>query len=355
MRALFLASVFLGCGALGPPRSDAGVPDAGIFGGGGGGGGNAMTGGGGGALGPVAVVPLYEGRGRLGARSVAGFRPWRGGLAVVGDALYWVESGATAGLYRAPLTGCDGGACVDVVTTLTRPSVFAAAADSVLLADVTALRRYPSSDSVATGSSELLTLATDGQAAFWTTENSPVNRTPFGGVTSTPIHSNGTPYAMTVAGDRVYWAGVDISGQLGALQSIRTDGTGAREESRFSNGFHAMKGNATYLYYARDTPARLFRITLSNGLLEEVANNAQGVTDLALDDTYAYWVEPGGADLSNGRVRRVAHESTSAELVAQSLAYPVAIAVRDGVLFVASAGTQTAQWADGRILRITLR
>lgn len=349
-----------GCGALTPPRPDAGGTGGGFVNTGGGeatGGGGGATGGGDGSVGTVVVEPVFEQRGRLGARSVGGFRPWRGGLAVVNDALYWVESGADAGLFSAPLDCAGDAGCVEQLAAVTRPSVFTATPDSVLVADVTVLRRYArgvTTQSVATGGSELVTLASDGAAAFWCTESSPVNRTPFGGVTSTPIHSNGTPYAMTVAGDRVYWVGVDISGQTAAIQSMRTDGTGAREVSRSNNGFQTLKGNAAYLYYARDNPARVFRLTLSNEVLEEVASNAQGVTDFALDDSYAYWVEPGSTSLGNGRVRRVSHESTTPELVAESIPYPVAIAVHRGVLYVASAGTQGAGWSDGRILRITL-
>ncbi|MCC6337298.1 MAG: hypothetical protein IT380_25300 [Myxococcales bacterium] len=365
------------CGALRPPGTDGGTGggggDDGTGGGSGGGGGIGGGSGGGGGVGggsgggspsdggltgTVTVEPLYEGRSRLGARSASGFRPWRGGVAVVGGALTWVESGTASGLYRAPLSGCDGGACVERVATLTRPSAFAATATEVLVADVTALRRYSldgGAQNVATGASELVTLATDGTAAFWTTQSAPINRTPFGGVTSTPINSNGTPWVMTVAGPRVHWVGVDISGLQGGLQSMRTDGSGARADSSFSGGFQTMRGDAAYLYYARDFPSLVFRQTLSNARLEQVANNAQGVKDFALDGTHAWWVEPGDPDLSSGVLMRVAHESTLAEEVATALPYPVALTVHEGVVYVLCAGTQSASWSDGRILRVSFR
>lgn len=189
---------------------------------------------------------------------------------MVNEWLYWVESGTAPGLYRAPTAGCAG-PCVEKVATLVRPSAFAATADSVLVSDVAVLKRYfpdGGTQAVASASSEVVNLTTDGTAAFWTTESSPVVKTPFGGASTTLINSNGTPVAMTIAGSRVYWAGVDISGLLGALQSIRTDGTGAREESHFGGGFETLGGNGTYLYYAKDSPAQVLRLTLSSGLLE---------------------------------------------------------------------------------------
>jgi len=319
---------------------------------GGGGGQDAGSGG-------VDVTPLYTARSRLGARSTAGFGPWRGGLAIIGAELFWVESGSAPGLYRAPLAGCAGSACVDKLATVTRPSVFASTGESVLVADVTTLKRYSPDggvQSIAAGASELVTLASDGAAAFWTTEDSAVNKTPFGGATSTPIYSNGTPWAMTVGGNRVYWVGVGISGLQAALQSMRTDGTDALEESRSGNGFETLAGNGQYLYYAKDSPARVLRLTLSNGYLEEVATNAQGVKAFALDDTWAWWVEPGsGPDYANGRVRRVAHDSTTPETVATSVKLPVAIAVSGGVAYVASAGTPSLGYSDGVILRVAPR
>ncbi len=99
----------------------------------------------------------------------------------------------------------------------------------------------------------------------------------------------------------------------------------------------------------------MLRLTLSNNLLETVATNCQGVKGFALDGTHAYWVEPGSSpDDANGRVRRVSHESTTPELIAQSLAHPLAIALQGRVAFVASAGSPAASSADGVILRIAL-
>lgn len=308
--------------------------------------------------GTIDVQQLYSNRSRLGARSAVGFRAWRGGLAIIDDWLYWAESGTAPGLYRAPVAGCAGGTCVEKVAAMVRPSVFSATTDSVLVADVTVLKRFfpdGRTQAVATASEEIMNLSTDGAAAFWTTERNPVLKTPFGGSTTTLINSNGTPVSMTVAGERTYWAGVDISGSLGALQSIRVTGSGAREESRFGSGFETMRGSNLYLYYARDNPAQILRLTLNSGFLEVVATNCQRVNDFAIDATHAYWVEPGTPpDFANGRVRRVAHESTSAETLAQAVPRPVAIAVKDGVVFVASAGSPGASYGDGSILRITV-
>ena len=58
--------------------------------------------------------------------------------------------------------------------------------------------------------------------------------------------------------------------------------------------------------------------------------------------------------LANGRVRRVAHESTTPETLAQSIQRPLGIALNGRVLFVASAGTSAASYADGAIIRVTL-
>ena len=116
-----------------------------------------------------------------------------------------------------------------------------------------------------------------------------------------------------------------------------------------------MGGNGTYLYYARDSPAQVMRLTLSSGMLEVAATNCQGVRDFAIDGTHAYWVEPGSApDYANGRVRRVSHESTTPETIAQSVAHPVGIALQGAVIFVTAAGTPSLSYADGAILRITL-
>jgi hypothetical protein len=94
-------------------------------------GGGARQGGG-----TVTVEPLIDGRSRLGARSSAGFRPWRTGIAVNGDTVYWVESGTTPGLYSMPAS-CAPPCKATKVATLTRPASFAYDASGMLVADTT--------------------------------------------------------------------------------------------------------------------------------------------------------------------------------------------------------------------------
>ena len=311
----------------------------------------------------VTVDTLVSGRSRVGARSTAGYRPWRSGIAVDGDSVYWVESGTQPGLYSTSAsTPCTSASCVQKLATFARPSAFTTSTTHVYVADTTVIKRFAFSapgavpDTIVSHTEEIVNLATAGTKVFWTSgTDSSMRATTIGGTTNTPINSNGTPIATAVAGDRLFWAGVDISGQIGAMQSIGTNGQGAREVSRFSAGFYTMRGNATYLYYGKDSPGSIHRRTLNSDRDEVVDNDALGVTDFAIDDTYAYWVEPGdGADLTNGRVRRAAHDSKVATTLAVGIAFPVAIAVSGKSVFVASAGTKAASYADGKILRLTL-
>jgi len=322
-------------------------------------GGGPVTSADGGAV-KVTVDTLVTGRNRLGARSVVSFRPWRSGIAVSNGQVYWVESGTAPGLYSASATtACATAACVTTVATLARPSAFTASATHVYVADITVIKRFPfgssTPETVVSSNMEVDNLATAGTRVFWTSgDDSAMNATVIGGATNTPINSNGTPVSTAVAGDQLFWAGVDISGQNGAMQAIGTNGSGAREVNRFSAGFHTMGGNATFLYYAKDDPGTIHRITLNSGHDETLDKDALGVTDFAIDDTYAYWTEPGDGDFTNGRVRRIAHDSTTAETLAVGITLPVAIAVSGKTVFVAAAGTKTASYADGKILRLTI-
>jgi len=309
----------------------------------------------------VTVETLVSGRSRLGARSTAGYRPWRSGLVVDKDTLFWVESGTAPGLYKSSaIAACTVAFCVERLATFARPSAFAASATDVYVADTTLIKRFPLLDpakvtTVVTHNEEIVNLATSGNKVFWTADTDPAMRaTTIGGTTSTPINSNGTPVSIAVAGARLFWAGVDISGQIGAMQSVGADGTGAREVNRFSAGFHTMRGNETFLYYGRDDPGSIHRITLNSDHDEVVDKDALGVTDFALDATHAYWVEPGDGDRTNGRVRRIAHDSKTAETLAVGIPFPVAIAVSGLNVYVASAGTAAASYADGKILRLSL-
>ncbi len=311
----------------------------------------------------VTVETLVSGRSRVGARSTAGYRPWRSGIAVDGDSVYWVESGTQPGLYSTSAsTPCTAASCVQTLATFARPSAFTSSTTHVYVADTTVIKRFAFSaagaapDILVSHTEEIVNLATAGTKVFWTSgTDTSMRATTIGATTNTPINSNGTPIAMAVAGDRLFWAGVDVSGLIGAMQSIGTNGQGAREVSRFSAGFYTMRGNATYLYYGKDSPGSIHRRTLNSDRDEVVDNDALGVTDFAVDDTYAYWVEPGdGAGPTNGRVRRVAHDSNTATTLAVGIAFPVAIAVSGKSLFVASAGTKGTSYADGKILRLTL-
>lgn len=311
----------------------------------------------------VTVETLVSNRSRLGARSSAGFRPWKSGIAVHDGRVYWVESGGAPGIYAASIDApCASTSCVDKLATLTRPSAFDATSTHLYVADTTIIKRVAfaggSPEPIAKSTADdVVNLAAGTSSVFWTSgTDSAVHRTaPSSGTTSTPIYSNGTPVGMAVAGDRTFWAGVDISGLLGALQSIKTSGEGAREVSRFSGGFHAMKGDGTYLYYAEDQPAAIHRLTVATSRDEVVDRDALGVTDFAFDDTYAYWTEPGDApDYANGRVRRVSHDGKDVQTLAVSIARPVAIAVSGKTVLVAAAGSAAESWADGAILRLTV-
>ena len=309
----------------------------------------------------VTVAQLVTGRSKLGARSPAGFRPWKSGIAVQGNQVFWVEGGTQPGLYAASTSSpCTTDACVQKISALTRPSAFYATPTAMYVADTTVLLRIPYTGggpaTIASATDDIVNLTSDGTSAFWTSgTDQNIRKTDGSGVTNSLIYSNGTPVAIAVAGARVYWVGVDISGQNGAVQVIGTDGKGAAEVSRFSAGFDAMRGHPTFLYYAKDSPGTVHRRTLSSGHEEVVDKEALTVTDFAIDATYAYWVEAGDSpDYLNGRVRRIAHDALVAETLAVSIAHPVAVAVSAGSVYVASAGTRAAAYADGAILRLTL-
>lgn len=310
---------------------------------------------------PIVVEELVTGRSHLGARSREGFRPWRSGLAVHGGSLFWVEGGTEPGIYSAPVT-CKSASCVSKVAGLTRPSAFTATDTAIYVADTLLLKRlaFAAGSKVETVASsttkEIVNVAVAGNDVFWTAGvEGAIRWTKPGGTTSTPIFSNGTPVAMAVAGSKVFWGGVDISGLDGLLQVMNTDGTSARGVRPVAGGFHVMRGNDTYLYYASGLPAKIHRLTLATGNVEVVAEDALGVADFAIDAKHAYWVEPGdGPDFLNGQVRRVAHDSADPETLAVSVKRPIAIAIAPKRVYVASAGTAAADWADGKILEITL-
>ena len=354
--ALFSASLFciVACGDLKEAQPGGGAPAGGDPGSTGGE--TPSTPSAGDGTGPkVTAEAIVDKRSRLGARSSEGYRPWRSGIAVHDDRVYWVESGATPGIYSVAFTGGE----VSKVATLARPAAFTATSTHLYVSDTNVVKRFPfgggAPTTIASGADDVVNLATDGTAVFWTSgTDSAMNRTA-SGTTSTPIYSNGTPVGLAVAGDRAFWAGVDISGQIGALQSIKTSGSGAREVSRFSGGgFHTMGGTSTYLYYAEDMPANIHRLTVATNRDEIVDRDAQGVTDFAFDDQYAYWTEPGASDVASGLVRRVSHGGKTAETLAVSVAHPVALAVSGNTVFVAAAGTAEKSYADGTILRLTI-
>lgn len=307
--------------------------------------------------GSVTVARIIEGRSRPGARTQAGFPAWRGGLAATDAAIYWVESGANPGLYSAPHAGCATD-CTKLAT-LVRPSVVSTTDSDLFLADVKTIKRMPLAggalDTVASSATEVIGLAPVSGAVFWTVEAGDIQRTVLGGATSTPIYSNGTPVAMAPAGDYVFWIGADISGLNGALQRIKTDGTKPAAVSAQTGPFFAMRGAPNgFLYFARGNPAELRRIG-PTGQEEVVASNLMRISDVAFDAEYAYFTEEGASpDFLAGRVQRVRHDDTKLEVLATSLPRPVAIAVRGKEVFVASAGTSAASYADGAIVRLTL-
>ncbi len=318
----------------------------------------------GGTPGNVTVETLVTGRTQLGARSSGTLGHYRTGLAVKGDRIFWVERGSAPGVYGASsVTPCKDATCVSKLTVLTRPVAFTTNATHLFVADVGTVRRVPLTaagtpvDTVASeGGGEIVNLGVDTTSVFYTVGTaSAIRKAAFGGAATTPITSNGTPIALGVAGTRVFWAGVDISGQTGLLQSMNTDGTNPRGLSSFSGGFHSVAGNGTYAYYATGRPGVLHRLALASGRDEIVLSDATLVQDFAFDNDYAYWVEAGDpSDYSNGRVRRVAHGSKDAETLATSLALPVAIALQGNQVFVATAGSEAKGYADGSIVRLTI-
>ncbi len=318
----------------------------------------------GGTPGNVTVETLVSGRTQLGARSSGAFGHYRTGLAVKGDRIFWVERGSAPGVYGASsVTPCKEAACVAKLTTLTRPVAFTTNATHLFVADVGTVRRVPLTaaaspvETVASESGgEIVNLGVDAQSVFYTVGTaSAIRKAAFGGAATTPINSNGTPIALGVAGTRVFWAGVDISGQTGLLQSMSADGTSPRALTSFTGGFHFIAGNASYAYYATGRPGVLHRLALASGRDEIVLSDASLVQDFAFDNDYAYWVEAGDpSDYSNGRVRRVAHASKDAETLATSLALPVAIALQGNQVFVATAGSEAKGYADGSIVRLTI-
>lgn len=312
-----------------------------------------------GTSGPSVVVETMIGdRSKLGARSIVSYRPWRGGIAVKNGKVYWVEGGTSPGLYsRSATTPCTTTSCADSLAVYTRPSAFYATDTHVYVADVTVLRRWAfsggTSENVVTHSAEIVSLAAAGDQAIWTADtDSAVNFTTVGGNTSTPIYSNGTPIAMGIAGTSVFWTGADISGLQVAIQTIGLDKKGAREVVRFSSGFHTLRGNGTFLYYAE--AGNLHRTILASGHDDVVAKDVANVREIAVDGSYAYWVEAGTApDYKDGRVRRIAHDETVAQTLAVGIALPLGIAVDGNNAFVLSAGTKPS-YADGKILRLTI-
>lgn len=318
----------------------------------------------GGTTGNVTAETLVTGRTQLGARSAGSFGHYRTGLAVKGDRIFWVERGSAPGVYSASaVTPCKDASCVAKLGVLTRPVAFTANATHLFVADVGTVRRVPLTaagspvETVASeGGGEIVNLGVDTTSVFYTVGTAgAIRRAPFGSAATTPITSNGTPIALGVAGTRVFWAGVDISGQSGLLQSMNTDGSSPRALSPFSGGFHTVAGNGTYAYYATGRPGVLHRLALASGRDEVVVSDATLVQDFAFDNDYAYWVEAGDpSDYSNGRVRRVAHGSKDVETLATSLALPVAIALQGNQVFVASAGSEAKGFADGSIVRLTI-
>jgi hypothetical protein len=340
-------------GSVPPPPADGGTGAADT-----GGGGPTDAGAASDASTKVTMETLVTGRSKLGARATAAFGAWGGGIALKGNKVYWVEGGTTPGLYAASTSPCAT-ACIDTIATFTRPSAFAATPTMLWVADITTVKGFPygaGTGSIASSTAEIVNLVTDGTSVFWSEGDSQtLEKTVPGGSTTTLAYSNGTPISMAVAGSEVFWTGVDISGQLGAMQAVHADTTGGREVSRFSSGFDTMRGNATFLYYAKDSPATIHRLTLATGHDETVATDASFVSDFAVDDSYAYWVERGdGPDYLNGRVRRIAHDSMKDEVLAVSLPRPVAITVSGNTAYVASAGAKSGNYVDGKILKLTM-
>jgi hypothetical protein len=305
----------------------------------------------------VTVTVLADNRSRPGAFTSQGYRPFRTGIAVVGDDVFWVESGTKPGLYAVSAT--TSGDTVRTLASLTQPTTFASAGGSLYIADRTQLKQFTVANSstkvLASVSSDIVTLGVDGSSVYFTEAmGGTINRTTSGSTTQF-LNSNGAPVALALGASKLIWAGVDISGINGALQVIGTNKSGFAEYKRFSSGFATIAASDRYAYYAHESPPAIHRLTLSSGADERIAEGNSVVTEFALTETHAYWTERGSApNYENGRIMRVAHDATTPEELAVSIPSPVAIAAVGNTAYVASAGQKSKSYANGSILRVTI-
>jgi hypothetical protein len=350
--ALFVGPNFLGASSLGctelrtdaPGLADGGVPPSN----------DATT--------PppsnVTVEALASGRNRPGAYSTQGYRPFRSGITILGNEVFWVESGTSPGLYAVAADPASGSS-VRSVLSLTQPTAFAAAGSIAYIGDRTQLKRVTlpggKSSVTATLSNDIVAIAaSENEAYIVDGARDAISKVSSAGVAPF-INSNGAPVAVALSDNRFIWAGVDISGINGVLQGINTDRTNFNEYKRFSSGFSTISASSRYAYYAHTSPPVVHRMAISSGADSKVYEGDSPVAEFAVTDTHAYWVERGSPPgYENGRVLRVAHDSNKVEVLAVSIPSPVAITALGDVAYVASAGQSSMKYANGAILKISI-
>jgi hypothetical protein len=309
-----------------------------------------------GPTGTVTVESVADDRNRPGAYSTQGYKPFRTGIALFGDELYWVESGTQPGLYALSVTSPSN---VRKVAPLTQPTSFFATTDTLYVGDRTQLKmlRPPATALavIASVQDDIVTLTANANFALFTQGAANAISRWSEGTTAPFINSNGVPVAMAVTGSKVIWGGVDISGLNGVLQGIGLNKSGFLEYKRFSSGFASIAASDVYAYYAHQSPPVVHRIALASGADEKIGEAGSIVPEFSVTATHAYWVERGSApNYENGRIMRVAHDSTQPEVLAVSIPSPIAIIAQGNTAYVASAGQKTKAYANGKILKVTV-
>jgi hypothetical protein len=187
-------------------------------------------------------------------------------LALDGSAnLYWIETAGSAGCARIARIAGGGSATTVVSGIATHSPVLVAAADKLLIADLSCIKTLPLSGGVPevyqAGSSTIagLTSAPDGTVAYWVDLSGSVNRM---------LLADGTVNAVSTPGT--------VSGAPPSPGTIRL----------------APNGD---LYWVADTQTVLGVSSAASAATPDViAQGLQGVTDLAVDSSGVFIAEQSG-------------------------------------------------------------